>query len=68
MILKRKNKDYLVTIITKTSSESMTLKAKSKRQAKKLVRSVVINCSLYPFKRKKDFRLKCKEIKINTAI
>lgn len=60
MFLKKRNKTYLVTVITDKKEESMYVTGKSKKEVKELVSGVVINCSLFPFKSKKDFKIKVK--------
>ena len=57
---KKKNKTYYVTMITKDKKESMYVTGKSKKEVKEMVSSVVINCSLFPFGSKEDFKLKVK--------
>jgi len=60
LFFKKKNKTYFVTLITDKKEESMYVTGKSKKDVKEMVSSVVINCSLFPFKSKKDFKLKVK--------
>lgn len=62
MFFKKKNKTYYVTLITKDKKESMYVTGKSKKEVKEMVSSVVINCSLFPFKSKEDFKIKCKRV------
>ncbi|MBQ9072336.1 MAG: hypothetical protein IJY25_04195 [Bacilli bacterium] len=60
---KKKNKTYYVTLITKDKKESMYVTGKSKKEVKEMVSSVVINCSLFPFRSKEDFKIKVKSAK-----
>ena len=60
MFRRKRNKTYLVTLITKDKIENMYVTGKSKRDVKKLVSGVLLNCSLFPFKNKRDFKIKCK--------
>lgn len=60
MFRRKRNKTYLVTLITKDKVEDMYVTGKSKRDVKKLVSGVLLNCSLFPFKSKQDFKIKCK--------
>ena len=60
MLFKKKDKTYFVTLITKDKKETMYVTGKSKKDVKNMVSSVVINCSLFPFKSEKDFKIKVK--------
>lgn len=60
MFHRKSNKTYLVTLITKDKVEDMYVTGKSKRDVKKLVSGVLLNCSLFNFKTENDFKLKCK--------
>lgn len=62
LFFKKRNKIYYVTLITKDKKESMYVTGKSKKEVKEMVCSVVINCSLFPFKTKKDFKVRCKRV------
>ena len=64
MIFRRKDKHYLITLIDDKKTETMQVNAKSGRLAKKIVSDLLIRCSLFPYKTKKDFKLKCKKIKL----
>lgn len=60
MFRRKRNKTYLVTLITKDKVEDMYVTGKSKKDVKKLVSGVLLNCSLFAFKTKQDFKLKVK--------
>jgi len=62
LFLKKRNKTYYVTLITKNKTESMYVTGKSKKDVKEMVSSVVLNCTLFPFTTKKDFKIKCKRV------
>lgn len=62
MFRRKRNKKYLVTLITKDKVEDMYVTGKSKKEVKKLVSGVLLNCSLFKFKTEKDFKLKCKRV------
>lgn len=62
--MKKKYKDYLVVLIYKGKREKMQVRAKSKIEAKNTVSKTVLNCSLYSFKSKKDFKLKCYNLRL----
>lgn len=64
MFRRKRNKTYLVTLITKDKVEDMYVTGKSKRDVKKLVSGVLLNCSLFTFKTKQDFKLKVKSAKL----
>lgn len=60
MFRRKRNKTYLVTLITKDKVENMYVTGKSKKDVKKLVSGVLLNCSLFKFKTKNEFKIKCK--------
>lgn len=61
-MFKKRDKHYLVTLITKTKKESMQVRARSSKEAISMVRDVVSNCSLFGYQNK-DFDITCKRIK-----
>lgn len=58
MIFKRTEKNYIVKIIANNYYEELIVKAKSKKEIKNLITCILLNCSLFPFKDKRDFKLK----------
>lgn len=56
---KRKNKRFLVMIISKNKSQKVEVLAKTSKEAISMVEDVLLKCSIFNFSSKNDFELKC---------
>ncbi len=57
-----KRKRYVVAIITKNGVEYVETIASNKKEAIDVVTEVLLKCSIFNFKNKSQFILKCKKI------
>ncbi len=58
-----KRKRYVVAIITKNGVDYVETIATNKKEAIDIVTEVLLKCSIFNFKNKSQFILKCKKIK-----
>lgn len=56
----KKMKNYIVIIISKRKKQEVQVKARNKKEAKKMVSDVLTKCDLFGIKNLKDIKLKCK--------
>jgi hypothetical protein len=59
-MFRRKMKDYRVTIIFKDKQEDMLVNGYSKAEVLDIITDLLIKSSLWSFKSKDEFKLKCK--------
>lgn len=57
--MKDKRKSYTVIIITEKNKLEVSVKAKNKNEAKKIVEDTLKKCNLFGFNSLKEFKLKC---------
>lgn len=58
-----KRKKYVVAIITKNGIDYVETIATNKKEAIGIVTDVLLKCSIFNFKSREDFKLKCKRLK-----
>lgn len=59
----KKEKEYIVTIITKKSKQEVQVKAKNKKEAETMVDNVLLKCDYFGFTSKDQYILKTKRKK-----
>lgn len=59
----KKEKEYIVTIITKTYKQDVQVKAKNKKEAETMVDNVLLGCDYFCFTSKDQYILKTKRKK-----
>ena len=59
--MKRKMKEYIVTIISKTQKQEIQLKATNKKEAKEMVFDVITNNYLFKNKKLNNIKIKCRK-------
>ena len=59
----KKEKEYIVTIITKKSKQEVQVKAKNKKEAETMVDNVLLKCDYFGFHIKAQYILKTKRKK-----
>jgi len=57
-----KRKRYVVAIITDTDVDYVETIATNKKEAMQIVEEVLLKCSIFGFKSKDEFQLKCKKV------
>lgn len=57
--MKDKRKSYTVIIITEKNKLEVSVKAKNKNEAKKIVEDTLKKCNLFGFNSLKEFKFKC---------
>ncbi len=58
-----KSKRYIVAIITKKGIDYVETIATNKKEAMDIVTEVLLKCSIFHFKSRNEFQLKCKRVK-----
>ena len=59
----KKEKEYIVTIITKKSKQEVQVKARNKKEAETMVDNVLLKCDYFSFTSKDQYILKTKRKK-----
>lgn len=59
----RKEKEYIVTIITKKYRQEVQVKAKNKKEAEQMVDNVLLGCDYFGFTSKDQYILKTRRKK-----
>lgn len=61
--IKRKNKNYIVTIITRRKIDHIQVVALNKKKALNLTKEVLLKCDMFNYKSENDFKLICRKMK-----
>ena len=59
--MKRKMKEYIVTIISRKQKQEIQLKATNKKEAKEMVIDVITNTYLFKNQKLNNIKLKCRK-------
>ena len=59
--MKRKMKEYIVTIISRKQKQEIQLKAKNKKEAKEMVIDVITNTYLFKNQKLNNIKIKCRK-------
>lgn len=59
--MKRKMKEYIVTIISKKQKQEIQLKATNKKEAKEMVIDVITNTYLFKNQKLNNIKIKCRK-------
>lgn len=59
--MKRKMKEYIVTIISRKQKQEIQLKATNKKEAKKMVIDVITNTYLFKNQKLNNIKIKCRK-------
>ena len=59
--MKRKMKEYIVTIISRKQKQEIQLKATNKKEAKEMVIDVITNTYLFKNKKLNNIKIKCRK-------
>ena len=54
-----KRKNYIVRIISKGKREDVQVIAENRKKATQMVMDILLNCNIFGFKSKNEFKLKC---------
>lgn len=61
--MRKKRKNYIVTIITPKSKQDIQVKALSKEEAENMVDNVLLGCEYFAFNDKSEYELKTRRKK-----
>jgi len=56
----KREKDYIVTIITKSNKQDVQVRAKNKKEAETMVDNVLLGCNYFGFTSKEQYLLRIK--------
>ena len=59
--MKRKMKEYIVTIISRKQKQEIQLKATNKKEAKEMVIDVITNAYLFKNQKLNNIKIKCRK-------
>ena len=59
--MKRKMKEYIVTIISRKQKQEIQLKATNKKEAKEMVIDVITNTYLFKYQKLNNIKIKCRK-------
>lgn len=59
--MKRKKKEYIVTIISRKQKQEIQLKATNKKEAKEMVIDVITNTYLFKNQKLNNIKIKCRK-------